>query len=301
MATFFEQRVSRFLCAVLLTLGLMPGGGARGSLIINEFYQNSQSRREWVEFLVTADITLGMLDSYWFGNTDTATNTIQTMARFDSTEIINSFSQFTSTSDIIKAGTLIIVGGTDVDTDFNYSPSPSNPSNADAWNFSLVGGNGFTSTNPFNLDRNFGALWVSSAQPGSPTDVSNFVSAVAYLDSNGGMSGGTISDYITTQSQTNGRFQTLHTGAGGGFDGDLGNNRSLSNTGTGTNLSFGGSESNTETPGALNGGTNTTSVGQLRAVPEPAALMPLSILALGAFFFWRRRIRMQPTASACHP
>jgi hypothetical protein len=270
-------------------------------LIINEFHQNSQSRREWVEFLVTADITLGMLDSYWFGNTDTAINTIQTMARFDSTEIINSFSQFTSTSDIIKAGTLIIVGGTDVATDFNYSPSVFDPNNADVWNFSLVGGNGFTSTNPFNLDRNSGALWVSSAQPGSPTDVSNFVSAVAYLGSNGAMSGGTIADYITTQSQTNGRFQTLHTGAGGGFDGDLGNNRSLSNTGTGSNLSFGGSESNTETPGALNGGTNTTSVGQLRAVPEPAALMPLSFLALGAFFLWRRRIRMQPASTACHP
>jgi hypothetical protein len=292
-----QPGLSRFLCAVLLTAGLAQPPCTRASLIINEFYQNSQSNREWVEFLVTADITLGTLDSYWFGNTNTATDAIQTMARFDSTEIINSFSYFTSTSDIIKAGTLIIVGGTGVDTDFNYSPSVSDPNNAGAWSFSLVGGNGFTSTNPFALNRNSGALWVSSAQPGNPTDVSNFVSAVAYLDSNGAMSGGLIADQITTRSQTDGRFQTLHTGVGGGFDGDLGNNRSLSNTGTGTNLSFGGSESNKETPGALNGGVNTTAVGQLRAVPEPAAVIPLSLLLLGAGFFLRRRIR--PAATAC--
>lgn len=277
---------------------VIPAPQVSASLIINEVFQSSQSRREWVEFLVTSDITLGALDSFWFGNTTTDTNAIETMSRFDSTEILNSFSYFTSTSDIIKAGSLIVVGGTDVDTDFTYSPSLLDPLNTDIWNFSLVGGNGISgNTNPFNLDRSSGALWVSSAQPLNSTDVSNFVSAVAYLDSNGSLSGGLIADYITNQSLTNGTFQTLHTGTGGGFDGDLGNGRSVANSGTGTSLSFNNSESNNETVGVLNGGLNTTSIGELRAVPEPAAVIPLALLAIGGgFVYWRRRNRNQALA-----
>lgn len=277
---------------------VVPAPQVSASLIINEVFQSSQSRREWVEFLVTSDITLGALDSFWFGNTTADTNAIETMSRFNSTEILNSFSYFTSTSDIIKAGSLIVVGGTDVDTDFTYSPSLLDPLNADIWNFSLVGGNGISgNTNPFNLDRSSGALWVSSAQPLNSTDVSNFVSAVAYLDSNGSLSGGLIADYITNQSLTNGTFQTLHTGTGGGFDGDLGNNRSVANSGTGTSLSFNNSESNNETVGVLNGGLNTTSIGELRAVPEPAAVIPLALLAIGGgFVYWRRRNRNQALA-----
>ena len=139
---------SRFRRAALwgvggvMALGLLPR--ASGSLIINEIFQSNQSSREWVEFLVTSDITLGALDSFWFGNTTADTNAIQTMSRFDSTEIINSFSYFTSTSDIIKAGSLIVVGGTDVAPDFTYNPSSLDPFSTSLWNFSLVGGNGIS-------------------------------------------------------------------------------------------------------------------------------------------------------------
>jgi len=277
---------------------VVPAPRVSASLIINEIFQSSQSRREWVEFLVTSDITLGTLGSFWFGNTTSDTNAIQTMSRFNTTEIINSFSYFNSTSDIIKAGSLIVVGGTDVDTDFTYNPSLLDPLNANTWNFSLVGGNGFSgNTNPFNLERDSGALWVSSAQPLNAFDVSNFVSAVAYLDRTNPYSGGYISDYITNQSLTNGTFQTLHMGPGGGFDGDLGNNRSVANTGTGTDISFGNSESNNETVGALNGGLNSTSIGELRAVPEPAAFLPLALILIGGgFVYWRRRTRTQALA-----
>jgi hypothetical protein len=282
--------------ALLLAVSMgmaVPAPRASASLIINEIFQSSQSRREWVEFLVTSDMTLGALDSFWFGNSTVDTNAIQTMSRFNSTEIINTFSYFNSTSDIIKAGSLIVVGGTDVDTDFTYSPSLLDPLNTSIWNFSLVGGNGISgNTNPFNLDRDSGAIWVSSAQPMNTADVSNFVSAVAYLDTNGALSGGLIADYITNQSLTNGTFQTLHTGPGGGFDGNLGNNRSVANTGTGTTVSFANSESNNETVGALNGGVNTTSIGELRAVPEPAAVIPLALVLIGGgAVYWRRRNR----------
>lgn len=293
---------SRFRRAALwgvggvMALGLLPR--ASGSLIINEIFQSNQSSREWVEFLVTSDITLGALDSFWFGNTTADTNAIQTMSRFDSTEIINSFSYFTSTSDIIKAGSLIVVGGTDVDTDFTYNPSSLDPLSTSLWNFSLVGGNGISgNTNPFDLDRSSGAVWLSSAQPMNTTDVSNFVSAVAYLDNNSPYGGGVISDYITDQAATNGTFQTLHTGTNGGFDGNLNNGRSLANNGTGTNVSFGNSESNNETVGVLNGGLNTTAIGELRAVPEPGTMIPLALLlAGGGFIYWKRR-RQTPVAA----
>lgn len=291
-----RRRGSRVVLAAL-GLGMMvPGPRVSASLIINEIFQSSQSRREWVEFLVTSDLTLGQLDSFWFGNSTTSGNAIQTMSRFNSTEIINTFSYFTSTSDIIKAGTLIVVGGTDVDPDFTYNPNPLS-TDATLWNFSLVGGNGISgNTNPFNLERDFGAVWVSSAQPMNTTDVSNFVSAVAYLDNNNPYSGGVITDYITTQAQTNGTFQTLHTGPGGGFDGDLGNGRSFSNSGSGTDISFGNSESNNETAGVLNGGLNSTAIGELRAVPEPTTIIPLALLLGGGFLYWRRRTRREAHA-----
>lgn len=86
----------------------------------------------------------GALDSLWFGNTKADTNAFLTMSRFNSTEIINSFSYFTSTSDIIKAGSLIVVGGTDVAPDFTYNPSSLDPFSTSLWNFSLVGGNGIS-------------------------------------------------------------------------------------------------------------------------------------------------------------
>lgn len=259
------------------------------SLIINEIYQSSQADREWVEFLVTSDITLGALDSFWFGSTDAGTNAITTMTRFDSAEILSSVSYFTSTSDIVKAGTLIVVGGDRVTPDFNYSPSLLAPGDSDAWSFSLAGGTGINTTTPFDLNRDAGAVWLASAQPSSAIDVTNFISAVAYLNTDGDLSGGLIADFITTASLTQGTFQTIHAGTGGGFDGNLGNNRSIANSGTGTALSFGGTESNSESIGVLNGGINTTSIGELRAVPEPGALIPAALIAFGGFVIWRRR------------
>lgn len=298
MPLFNHRNRHRLGCLIAILAGLLSARGAMASLVINEFNQSTLSRNEWAEFLVTTDITLGTLGNFWFGNTNATTSAIQTMTQFDTTEIINSFSYFNSTSDIIKAGTLIVVGGNGVATDFIYNPLYTNPTDSNAWNFTLSQGTGITTNTPFTLNQVTGALWVSSARPMNSTDVSSFVSAVAYLNSTGAMSGGAIADFITTQSLTNGSFQTIHRGVGGGYDGNLASNRSLANTGTGTNVSFGGSESATTTLGVLNGGTNTSSIGELRAVPEPAALIPLSLLALGGFLHWRRQIRHKAATPA---
>jgi len=69
------------------------------------------------------------LKTYWFGSTSGIDGTNQTATRFDTTEILNSMSYFNSTSDIVKAGTLIVVGGSRVDANFTYNPSLLDPLN----------------------------------------------------------------------------------------------------------------------------------------------------------------------------
>ncbi len=283
---------SRPPCLLLAaTLGILPFQAlpdAKASLIINEVFQANQNNREWVEFLVTADITLGDLDSYWFGGTDSATGAIQNSARFDSAAILSQGSHFTSTSDIIKAGTLIVVGNPIVATDFTYNPDFFDPSNDASWNLTFTNGSGITGGTPFGLAGGAGAVWLSSAQPVHGTDVTNFVSAVAYLNGGDPDSGGAVADYIASQANGNGAYDVVH-GDGGGFDGNLNNNRSLSNLG-GSSIDFANSEG-TPTLGRANGGANLAYIHSLRAVPEPATLVPLALLAAGGYLAKRRRAR----------
>jgi hypothetical protein len=274
------------LVALALSLGFVSNSPA--SLIINEIGYRNSGNQQWIEFLVTTDITLGALDSIWFGDATSNTSEIKNSSRFNSTEIINNFSYFNSTSDIIKAGTLIVVGNEKVSTDFNYSPDIGNPSNFQSWNMTLADGIGFNSGNTVvDLDDTSDVVWISAGQPSGKTDTSNFISAVAYLNSNSATGGGLIADYVTAQSATNSAFQTIHTGPGGGYDGDLGNNRSLSN-GSGTGINFADSEGG-QSRGTTNGGANTVFIQSLQAVPEPAAMIPLSILLVAGGFFIRRR------------
>ncbi len=247
MATFFERRVSRFLCAVLLTLGLMPGGGARGSLIINEFYQNSQSRREWVEFLVTADITLGMLDSYWFGNTDTApirsrrwpvsTRRRSSIPFPSSPRPPTSSRREPSSSSAARMWTRISttapaprirampMPGTSRWWEETDSPRPI-PSTSTA----TSARSGFPRPSR-KSDRRLQLRFGRGLSRQQRRDVRR--------------------DHFRLHHHPIPDERQIPDAAHRGrrrIRRDLGNNRSLSNTGTGTNLSFGGSESNTETP-----------------------------------------------------
>jgi hypothetical protein len=286
-----SQPACRGRILAVLAAALLPGwtaDRAEASLIINEIGYRNNDRQQWVEFLVTTDITLGALDSIWFGDANSSTSSLQNSSRFNSTEIINNFSYFTSTSDIIKAGTLIVVGNDKVSTNFNYNPDLGNPSNFQSWNMTLSDGIGFNSTGTVvNLDDSSDVVWISSGQPVGNTDTSNFISAVAYLNANSATGGGVIADYVTAQSATNSAFQTIHKGPGGGFDGDLGNNNSLSNQ-SGTSINFANSESG-HSRGTTNGGANTVYIQSLQAVPEPAAMIPLSLLLVAGGFFYLRR------------
>lgn len=299
MSAFCIFRGNRYLSALsgrrrlfcLLIASLLPvwtAERADASLIINEIGYRNNSNHQWLEFLVVTDITLGALDSIWFGDSDSGTSEIENSNRFNSTEIINNFSYFNSTSDIIKAGTLIVVGNQNVQTDFTYNPNLTDPSDFQSWNLTLFSGAGFNGTNQaVDLSSSSDVVWISSGQPVGNTDTSNFLSAVAYLSANSATGGGLIADYVTAQSATNSAFQTIHTGSGGGYDGSLGNNRSLSNQ-SGTGLNFADNEAGTSR-GTSNGGANTVYIQSLQAVPEPAAMIPLSLLLVAGGFFYRRK------------
>lgn len=290
---FCRSRLLLLLTAVFLTTGKPDKADA--SLIINEIGYRNSDKQQWIEFLVVTDITLGALDSIWFGDTNSGTSEIQRSNRFNSTEIMNNVSFFNSTSDIIKAGTLIVVGNENVKTDFNYSPNLTDPSDFQSWNLTLADGIGFSSTDMVvDLSDSSDVVWISAGQPVGNTDTSNFISAVAYLNANSATGGGLIADYVTAQSATNSAFQTIHKGPGGGFDGDLGNNRSLSNqSGSGVDFTFseGGSSR-----GTSNGGANTVYIQSLQAVPEPAAMIPLSLLLVAGGFLYRRKRATPATA-----
>jgi hypothetical protein len=142
--------------------------------------------------------------------------------------------------------------------------------------------------------RDIGGGWISSSQPVGNTDTSNFLSAVAYLNANSATGGGLIADYVTAQSATNSAFQTIHAGTGGGYDGKLSNNTSLSNS-SGTGINFANSEDKFS-EGLSNGGANTVYIQSLQAVPEPAAMIPLSLLLVAGGFLYRRKKATPATA-----
>lgn len=273
------------LCLFAFLLGLPVE--TKASLIINEVFNSNNRNREWIEFLVTTDITLGALDSIWFGDTNAATSSIDRSSRFVSSEIISNVSYFTSTSDIVRAGTIIVMGGTNVASDFTYNPNSNNPGDNGSWNLTLSNGIGFNTTVPVDLSGSSDLVWISTAQPANNSDTSNFLSAVAYLNANSATGGGAIADYVTTQSFADPAFQTIHRGSGGGYDGSLGNNRSISNFGD-SDINFTNSEG-TGSLGNPNGGLNTTYINTLRAVPEPGAIIPLSLLVLGGIYLQRRK------------
>ncbi len=288
----FPPAARRMRQAALSLLVLAIGSGtlieSKASLIINEVFNGSNTSREWIEFLVTTDITLGALDSIWFGDTNSSTSTIDKKGRFVSSEIISNFSYFNSTSDIVRAGTIIVVGGNDITSDFSYNPDSSDAGNNDIWNFTLSDGIGYTGNRPVNLGSSSDTVWISSAQPSNNTDTSNFISAISYLNSTSATGGGTIADFVSFQAALDPAFQTVHRGSGGGYDGNLSTNRSLSNLGD-VDINFASSEGSGSL-GNPNGSFNSTYISSLRAVPEPGAFVPLGLLVLGGFFLrWKKR------------
>lgn len=278
-----SRRRTASLVAVLALLFSVPGAALAG-LIVNELFRGSNPSSSYIEFLVTADMTLSELDSIWFGDSQANTNTVDHENQFNSAQIIANVGAFNSTSDVLRAGTILTVGGSSITTDFTYNPDSNDPTNSDSWNITLTSGQGFDATGggePFKLDQNGDVVWVASSQPSAGAGVGAFLSAVAY-----GSNPGALAQQVDQLAQSGDSNFQLVTGTD--FDGKLDRNFSLSNTG-GAQISFG--ESPGGTLGDANGGTNDGFNYDLRAVPEPSAVIPcLLALAFGFYFRWKKSL-----------
>lgn len=274
------SRVSCLLACGLLCLAIVPRTIA--GLVVNEIFRTGvQGAGDYVEFLVTSDMTLAQLDTIWFGDSGPNTGGIEAENNFNSAQIVQNSNSFNSTSDVLQAGTLIVVGGPGFASDLSYNPGGDASSD---WNITLTLGNGIDGSGsfaPFRLDQNGDVIWLSSSQPSAGAGFDDIFSAVGY-DS----SPGALGQFVENMEQTDpGNYAFL---TGDEFDGSLNRLSSLSNSG-GATLSFDGSEGLGGTPGQPNGGANFVFVSNLRAVPEPSTFLPcLAILCLGLWLRFRK-------------
>ena len=279
------QKTSQAACllgCVALFLAATPM--LKAGLLINEIHRSGVvGMDDFVEFVVTSDMTLAELDSIWFGDSNPSTNTVEIENKFNATEIISNVDAFTSTSDVILAGTIITVGGAGMATDFNYSPNSADPSDHESWNLTFSGGVGFDGSyplSPFWLSQNGDAVWLSTSKPSDGSGFDDIFSAVGY-DSKPGDFG----DFIIDMEETDpGAYQFLTSDS---FDGSLGRGNSLQNQG-GASIAFAGGETGGGTPG--DPGANFVFVSNLRAVPEPSTVVPcLCVLALALVVRFRKK------------
>lgn len=285
----------RTVALSVLTLSIFLSATNAG-LIINELFRGNNDEQNYVEFLVTSDLTLLELDGIWFGDSRANTRDISRERNFNSAEIISNSSYFSTTADVVKAGTFLTVGGSQVTTDFTYNPNSKTPNASDSWNITLQSGSGFGSggggPSLFNINRNGEVIWVSSSRPSDGAGTSDFISAIA-LDSNPG----TLALEVETIAQSGNEAFQLVTGAD--FDGRISRGNSLSNL-NGEAVDFSGSETAGGSLGVATAGSinNSNFAYDLRAVPEPSAIIPaLFVIALG-FFFATRSLRGASTTEA---
>lgn len=280
-------------CWKAILLGLALTSHVEASLIINEIFRGNSVADDYVEFLVTSDITLQELDALWFGDSTFFTTTVSRENTFNASEIIAGSSYFNSTSDSVRAGSIIVAGGSNLTADFNYSPTVASATNADAWNLTLTSGSGITTTtgsDPFDLGGFGDAVWISESRPTSGSGTNDFISAVSY-----GWFQGTIGQDILAQENAGEEgFQVLDPGPE--WDGVLNPNNSISNQADESGaVDFAGSEGAPVTPGAQNGADNEIVTYDLRAVPEPSTVIPCLLIAIfGIALYLRNRRELSP-------
>lgn len=269
---------------------------ANAGLVVNEIFNAADAGDEYVEFLVTSDMTLQDLDSIWFGDSNIFSTGIASENNFNSAAIVSNSSSFQSVSDTLAAGTLITVGGSNISTDFVYNPNPANPSDNDAWNLTFTVGNGIDGVNgttPFDLGAFGDSVWVSSSQPSSGSGYNDLISGMSY----GWFEGALATEIQNRELAGEEGFQHL-SAFGGEWDGVLQNGSSMSNQG-GAAIEFGNSEAGGGTMGVANDAANAAYTYDLRAVPEPSAFIPLIlVLAAAGFFVVKKKEEKQEVSAA---
>jgi len=213
-------------------------GGPTYKVIVNEFYRagNLTSTDEWAEILLLEDLTAAQLNTYFVGD-----STGSTAAKFSSYQ----FTDMVNIAPTFCAGTMITVGGTTGPaTDIVYNPALND------WNISLqTAGANITST----------------------TGAGNFAGDdVVYIDTVDTGNTLTADGFAINWDDTPGTFGTNAT-----FNLSTGSNEPNNNTGAFLNDSFVSAATEASwvsdtvlgslTPGAVNGGNNTTSIQALQA------------------------------------
>ncbi|MEG5137206.1 MULTISPECIES: choice-of-anchor Y domain-containing protein [unclassified Microcoleus] len=146
-----------------------------GQIIINEFRRatGDLTGNEYVELLLTEDVSATQLQSYFVGD-----STLPTTAKYSAYQ----FTNMASIAPVFKAGTIIAIGGSTANQEIAYNPIPSGTNND--WNIRLSLEGGFlTKLLPVgNFDGDFAASDVVYVDNTSTTNF-NTVDAIAWRTS----------------------------------------------------------------------------------------------------------------------
>ncbi len=144
-----------------------------GQIIINEFRRATGdiTGNEYVELLLTEDLTATELQSYFIGD-----STAATLAKYSAYQ----FTNMASIAPVFKAGTIIAIGGSPANQEILYNPTPSGTNND--WNIRLTPTAGFlTKLLPAgNFDSDFAASDIVYVDNTTPLTTTNTVDSIAW-------------------------------------------------------------------------------------------------------------------------
>lgn len=211
-------------------------------IVINEFYRGGSltAGDEFIELLLVEDVTAAQLDLFFVGDSTGAK-----ASKFSAYDFTNTG----SITSVLKAGTIITVGGTTAFTqDTSYNPAGGD------WNIALnAGGSFLPNANSGNNGDIAGddVVWVDTINTGATISADGFAADI-----------GTVTTGAFTAA-ANVNFGTSTNNTGYALNSDLAGASNTANWTTGILFAA-------TTPGQANGGANTTYINSLRTVVPPS-------------------------------
>lgn len=282
--TFMTRLLLRFFAVYFVLVVATPTNCQAASIVVNEYKNSSGSSLggakmitdEYIEFVLTEDMTVAQLAALTFGDSNDATATLQGVFQFDSATLTSALTP--SGLSAFKAGTIIVVKGNALGSqNLSYDPF-GNPTSDDAWSLELVAGLGAKDhaetiiNGDINIAINGDVVWIASGLPSNNTDTSKFISAIGHDNNPGSIANAVISQF----------------GSGSILSSTVGAPKAIYNTADDI-VSL--TASNTGSMGTMNGGANSTWINGIRStslVPEPSRAL-LLLAGAQALVFRRRR------------
>lgn len=281
--SFMTRLLFRYLALYFVLVATTVATSRAASIVVNE-YKNSNSSDlggtkmitdEYIEFVLTSDMTVAQLAALTFGDSNETTSTLQGVFQLDAATLTSALAP--SGLSAFKAGTIIVVKGNALGSqNLSYDPF-GNPTSEDAWNLELVAGLGAkdhpetTINGDINIAINGDVLWIASGLPSSSTDTSKIISAIGHDTNPGAIANAVISKF----------------GANNILSSTVGASKAVYNT-AGDIVSL--TSSTSGSMGTMNGGANSAWINSIRATslaPEPSRA--LLLLAGGQALLLRRR------------